>query len=106
MRLKKKRNVYVETCHGASLREKIRKMVKMLRNTILFLGILLLNCGFLNSSESTKEVSYPFIGADMHWVDSVFNTMTLDEKIGQLFMVAAYSDPKQDNEEAVKKLIT
>ena len=81
-------------------------MVKMLRNTILVLGILLLNCSFLNSSEYTKEASYPFIGADMQWVDSVFNTMTLDEKIGQLFMVAAYSDPKQDNEEAVKKLIT
>ena len=24
-----------------------------------------------------------------HWVDSIFDTMTLDEKIGQLFMVAA-----------------
>ncbi len=42
----------------------------------------------------------------MQWVDSVFNTMTLDEKIGQLFMVAAYSDPKQNNSAAVKKLIT
>ena len=81
-------------------------MKKLCRNTMLILGIVMLNCSFLNSSEYTKEASYPFIGADMQWVDSVFNTMTLDEKIGQLFMVAAYSDPKQDNEEAVKKLIT
>ncbi len=81
-------------------------MKKLCRNTMLVLGIVMLNCSFLNSSEYTKEASYPFIGADMQWVDSVFNTMTLDEKIGQLFMVAAYSDPKQDNEEAVKKLIT
>ena len=86
--------------------KKRREMLKMLRNTILVLGILLLSYGFLNSSESTKEASYPFQGADMHWVDSVFNTMSIDEKIGQLFMVAAYSDPKQNNTEAVKKLIT
>lgn len=26
------------------------------------------------------------------WVDSVFNSLTLEQKIGQLFMVAAYSD--------------
>ena len=25
------------------------------------------------------------------WVDSIFNTLTLDEKIGQLFMVRALS---------------
>ena len=67
---------------------------------------LFLNCTLLNSSESVKDADYPFHGADLQWVDSVFNTMTLDEKIGQLFMVAAYSDPKQDNAEAVKKLIT
>ena len=86
--------------------KKRREMLKMLRNTILVLGILLLSYGFLNSSESTKEASYPFQGADMHWVDSVFNSMSIDEKIGQLFMVAAYSDPKQNNAESVKKLIT
>lgn len=27
-----------------------------------------------------------------HWVDSVYNKMTLDERLGQLFMVAAYSN--------------
>ncbi|WP_075560126.1 glycoside hydrolase family 3 N-terminal domain-containing protein [Parabacteroides timonensis] len=30
-----------------------------------------------------------------HWVDSVFDSMTYDERIGQLFMVIA--DPKSDN---------
>ncbi len=28
------------------------------------------------------------------WADSVFSTLTLDQKIGQLFMVPAWSDPK------------
>lgn len=72
---------------------------------LLVVCILICNCEFLNSTEPAKDASYPFQGANMQWVDSVFNTMTLDEKIGQLFMVAAYSDPKQNNEAAVKKLI-
>ncbi len=72
---------------------------------IVFASLLLL-CGSLNSTEPLSTPSHPFMGANSQWVDSVFNTMTLDEKIGQLFMVAAYSDPKQNNEAAVKKLIT
>lgn len=71
----------------------------------LSLALVVCSVGFLNSTEPSKEATYPFMGADMQWVDSVFNTMTLDEKIGQLFMVAAYSDPKQNNAAAVKKLI-
>lgn len=76
------------------------------RFVCVVVGFLFLNCTLLNSSESVKEATYPFYGADLQWVDSVFNSLTLDEKIGQLFMVAAYSDPKQNNAEAVKKMIT
>ncbi|MBK8393122.1 MAG: serine hydrolase [Saprospiraceae bacterium] len=36
------------------------------------------------------------------WVDSIFNTLTLDEKIGQLFMVRAYSKSDNADVEAVK----
>jgi len=39
------------------------------------------------------------------WVDSVINTMNIDEKIGQLFAVDAYSDKKHYNEKEVLKLI-
>ncbi|MDR0613660.1 MAG: serine hydrolase [Dysgonamonadaceae bacterium] len=38
-----------------------------------------------------------------HWVDSIFDTMTLDEKIGQLFMVAA--DPSLSNSDKTLKYI-
>ena len=40
-----------------------------------------------------------------HWVDSVMATMTLDEKIAQLFMVAGYSAKSQDNSAEVLQLI-
>jgi len=39
------------------------------------------------------------------WVDSVYNKLTRDERIGQLFMVAAYSGGKAYNEEAIIQLI-
>lgn len=82
------------------------KMKKLLKYTFVSVAIILCNVGLLNSTEPSKDATYPFMGADLKWVDSVFNTMTLDEKIGQLFMVAAYSDPKQNNAPAVKKLIS
>ncbi|MEY3835166.1 MAG: hypothetical protein RI989_594, partial [Bacteroidota bacterium] len=31
------------------------------------------------------------------WSDSLIKTLTLDEKIGQLFMVAAWSDEKKES---------
>lgn len=39
------------------------------------------------------------------WVDSVYNQLTPEERIGQLFMVAAYSGGKNYNEDSIKKLL-
>ncbi|MEZ5045586.1 MAG: glycoside hydrolase family 3 N-terminal domain-containing protein [Chitinophagaceae bacterium] len=39
------------------------------------------------------------------WVDSVYNSLSLDEKIGQLFMVAAYSGGEKYNQAAIENLI-
>ena len=39
------------------------------------------------------------------WVDSVYNAMTLEEKFGQLFMVAAYSNKDTVHFNAIDKLI-
>lgn len=77
-----------------------------MKKIILLIVALVCNCGYSNSVESPKDNLYPFNGADKQWVQSVFNSMTLNEKIGQLFMVAAYSDPKQNNAEKVKTLIS
>jgi beta-N-acetylhexosaminidase len=44
----------------------------------------------------------PFLNAKADkWVDSVFNSLTADERTGQLFMVAAYSKTTVPNEEIV-----
>jgi len=39
------------------------------------------------------------------WVDSVMQTMTTDEKIGQLFMIRAFSNKGSDHTRAIKELI-
>lgn len=40
------------------------------------------------------------------WVDSIYNKLTEEERIGQLFMVAAYSGGKNYNEDKVTQLLT
>ncbi|WP_224490186.1 glycoside hydrolase family 3 N-terminal domain-containing protein [Robertkochia flava] len=39
------------------------------------------------------------------WVDSVYNAMTLDERIGQLFMVQAFSNKEKSYNETIESLI-
>src|SRR5687767_14417605 len=39
------------------------------------------------------------------WVDSVFKTLSLDEKIGQLFIIRAHSDLGEDHINSVKAQI-
>ncbi len=66
--------------------------------------------GFL----SEKEINGPpqanhlkpnFADLESNWVDSVFNGLTLEQKIGQLFIVAAYSNQQQGGYERIDNLI-
>ena len=41
----------------------------------------------------------------LNWVDSVFNTMTFDDRLGQLFMVAAYSNKDQAHVDEISNLV-
>nr|WP_298658285.1 glycoside hydrolase family 3 N-terminal domain-containing protein [uncultured Flavobacterium sp.] len=40
------------------------------------------------------------------WVDSIYNSLTFDEKVGQLFMVAAYSNKNEIHAQDLEKLIS
>jgi beta-glucosidase-like glycosyl hydrolase/CubicO group peptidase (beta-lactamase class C family) len=46
-----------------------------------------------------------FYNTSGQWADSVLNSMSLDEKIGQLFMVAAYSNRNEAHVNELAKLI-
>jgi len=43
--------------------------------------------------------------AQQKWVDSLLNNMTVDQKIGQLFMVAAYSNKDEKHSDFIHNLI-
>ncbi|HUM52539.1 MAG TPA: glycoside hydrolase family 3 N-terminal domain-containing protein, partial [Chitinophagales bacterium] len=57
-------------------------------------------------SINTKAEIPPFLqNPNNSWVDSIIKNMTLDEKIGQLFMVAAYSNKDETSYQTIDKYI-
>jgi beta-N-acetylhexosaminidase len=91
----------------------------------LFLLLLLTNCATKKSKlpfkkpaiaeneeiyiphlKSERKIFFKDSDAETHWVDSIYNNLSLDEKIGQLFMVSAYSNKDSVHVNAVDKLIT
>ena len=107
-------------------------MKTFLLRTGLYLSLLFLvaNCGIIKSKFLThpkvtlqkpeisdfEEVYIPQLkserknffkdsDAETHWVDNIYGQMALEEKIGQLFMVAAYSNKDTTHTNAIEKLI-
>jgi len=60
--------------------------------------------GIGNDGESVAQNSYPRSQEDQ-WVDSVYQSMNLDEKIGQLFMIRAHSNLGPDHVRSVTQQI-
>ena len=48
----------------------------------------------------TKDVE-----SQKHWVDSIMSSLSVDQKIGQLFMVAAYSNKDEKHEKFITEMI-
>lgn len=53
-----------------------------------------------------ETIQPPFLNYNKQWVDSVFNTLSDDEKIAQLFMVAAYSNRDSSHQQEIENLVT
>jgi beta-glucosidase-like glycosyl hydrolase/CubicO group peptidase (beta-lactamase class C family) len=60
----------------------------------------------LVSSSKPNDLLYNSENREVQWVDSVSKTMTIDEKIGQLFMVAAYSNKSLVDNNSVTEAVT
>jgi beta-N-acetylhexosaminidase len=50
-------------------------------------------------------IAPPFLAAPTPWADSVFSTLSLDDRIGQLMMVAAYSNKDAKHEAEIEALV-
>ena len=58
-------------------------------------AFLLISCIFISQAQNTVNT------ARQKWVDSVYNGLNDMERIGQLFMVAAYSGGRDYNEDKI-----
>ncbi len=77
---------------------------------VVLILVLIVTSAFVKPlSDSTvvnKENDPPFLEIQTDWADSVFNTLTPDERTGQLFMVAAYSNKDSAHIKRIEGLIT
>lgn len=67
-----------------------------------------LDLSLVKTLEFEEDASLPFIKNETPtpWADSVFNSLTVKERVAQLFMVAAYSNRDAAHKNELKKLIT
>ena len=72
--------------------------------TVLF---FLVNAFHLKVEETLDSPSLgpPFYDTNTVWIDSVMQELTTDQRIAQLFMVAAYSNKGEMHKESISKLI-
>ncbi|MCK0109815.1 serine hydrolase [Flavobacteriaceae bacterium S0825] len=66
--------------------------------------LLLFTCVFV-SAQSNHPLATKDFEAQEKWVDSVYNSMTLKERIGQLYMVQVYSSQDKKAKQALVKQI-
>ncbi len=60
----------------------------------------------LEPTAKVEKIKPAFLSQSHAWADSVFDTLTEDQRIAQLFMVAAYSNKDSKHEKHIESLIT
>lgn len=77
------------------------------KNASLLLVVLAFAKAYTSQAQLTNNK--PLIAADsiaqMHWVDSVYNSLSQKERIGQLFMVDMFSNKGKAHEDHVRNLV-
>lgn len=82
----------------------------MVQKVLIALFALLFCLNFLIAKEEAPvQKEDPLTSDDVmrqvYWVDSVFNSLSFEERLGQLFMVAAYSNKDNRHKEEISRLI-
>lgn len=73
-----------------------------MKRSILILFSCVLFVANVFSQQNKKPV---FLTEKSNWADSILQELTLEEKIGQLFMVIAYSNKSTDHKKDISRLI-
>ncbi|HEX8351137.1 MAG TPA: glycoside hydrolase family 3 N-terminal domain-containing protein [Hymenobacter sp.] len=79
-------------------------MLKDFRIRLLLL-LLAVTGLIISSSAPNDKGERPITAAEQSWVDSVMNTLTPDQRLGQLFMVAAYSNKDKKHVQHIDELV-
>lgn len=78
----------------------------MYKFVIILLAFFLLQPQVSIAQPANKSIPLPKYESDVNrWVDNVYNALSLEQKIGQLFMIAAYSGGEKYNQPLIEKLI-
>ncbi|MDD3893034.1 MAG: glycoside hydrolase family 3 N-terminal domain-containing protein, partial [Bacteroidales bacterium] len=80
-------------------------MHKLLLSIFLALLPFILNLLSFNASAENAGLENLASEEAQSWVDSVMNSLTLRQKIAQLFMVAAYSNGSQEHIDEISELV-
>ncbi|MCO4822934.1 MAG: serine hydrolase, partial [Flavobacteriaceae bacterium] len=67
--------------------------------------IFLCNSLFSFAQDAGHPLATEDFESQQKWVDSIYNSMSIDEKVGQLFMVQAFSNMDAKHEKAISDLI-
>ena len=68
--------------------------------------ILIFSFLAFNAKEDSLVQNPPFYDTDTVWVNQMMSSLTLDQRIAQLFMVAAYSNKGKSHQEEIENLIS
>lgn len=68
-------------------------------------GVCLIALFLISCLSPRKVVQNPETDQKSIWVDSIYSTMSVSEKVGQLFMIAAYSNRSEAHSDTIQKLI-
>ena len=74
--------------------------------TLCLVALFVFLSTIVSSQPANKSVKLPKPSVGINaWVDSIYNSLSLEQKIGQLFMIAAYSGGEKYNRQTIEKLI-
>ncbi|MFP4620624.1 MAG: glycoside hydrolase family 3 N-terminal domain-containing protein [Bacteroidales bacterium] len=77
------------------------------RRLFLLLSMAFIFAGIIRANDPLIRRSSPgsLLAVESFWADSIMNEMSLGEKIGQLFMVAAYSDKGPQHTQEIMEMV-
>jgi beta-glucosidase-like glycosyl hydrolase/CubicO group peptidase (beta-lactamase class C family) len=83
-----------------------RTVVRYIWIPVLVFFVITPKASTMASDANTERLGpSQLLAIESTWVDSIFNQMSLEEKIGQLFMVAAYSNKGPEHTQQIVRLI-